>query len=108
MKDDLVYLRHIDEAITRILAFTSAGETVFREDLKTQDAVVRNLQVIGEAAKKVSVATRAAHPDVPWKSMAGMRDRIVHDYFGVSIEIVWDVVENHLPPLQKLLAGLLP
>ena len=107
MKDDLVYLRHIDEAISRILAFTSAGESAFREDLKTQDAVVRNLQVIGEAAKKVSAGTRAAHPDVPWKSMAGMRDRIVHDYFGVSIEIVWDVVKNHLPLLQKQVARLL-
>jgi uncharacterized protein with HEPN domain len=107
VKDDLVYLRHIEEAISRILAFTAAGESAFREDLKTQDAVVRNLQVIGEAAKKVSAATRAAHPEIPWKSMAGMRDRVVHDYFGVSIEIVWDVVKNHLPALQKQLGQVL-
>ena len=84
MKDDLVYLQHIDEAISRILAFTSAGESAFREDLKTQDAVVRNLQVIGEAAKKVSVGTRAAHPDIPWKNM-----------------------KNHHPVLQKQVARLL-
>ena len=97
MKDDLLYVQHIHEAIQRILDFTSAGEEAFREDLKTQDAVVRNLQVIGEAAKKVSAETRAAHPEVPWKSMAGMRDRVVHDYFGVSLDMVWSVVEKHLP-----------
>jgi uncharacterized protein with HEPN domain len=109
VKDDTLYLRHIHEAIVRIQEFTSEGEDVFRRDLMTQDAVIRNLQVIGEAAKKVSVETRAAHPAVPWKSMTGMRDRIVHDYFGVSLEIVWDVVANHLPAirlqLQKLLSG---
>jgi len=110
VKDDGLYLRHIHEAIVRIQGFTSEGEEAFRRDLKTQDAVIRNLQVIGEAAKKVSAETRAAHPDVPWKSMTGMRDRIVHDYFGVSLEIVWDVVANHLPPirlqLQKLILGV--
>jgi uncharacterized protein with HEPN domain len=109
VKDDGLYFRHIHEAIVRIQEFTSEGEEAFRRDLKTQDAVIRNLQVIGEAAKKVSADTRAANPDLPWKSMTGMRDRIVHDYFGVSLDIVWDVVVNHLPAirlqLQKLLSG---
>jgi uncharacterized protein with HEPN domain len=66
-----------------------------------QDAVVRNLQVLGEAAKKVSPRTVAEHPEIPWRSMAGMRDRVVHDYFGVSLEIVWDVVENHLKVVEE-------
>ena len=105
MKDDELYLRHIHEAIIRILEFTVDGEEAFRRDLKTQDAVIRNLQVIGEAAKKVSAETRATHPDIPWKHMAGMRDRIVHDYFGVSLGIVWDVVVNHLPAIRLQLPG---
>ena len=83
MKDDGLYLHHILEAIERIQSYTSGGLTDFRGDLKTQDAVVRNLQIIGEASKKVSPETRAASPDLPWRDMAGMCDRIVHDYFGV-------------------------
>lgn len=109
MKDDRLYLSHIVEAIDRILDYASTGEANFREDLKTQDAIIRNLQVVGEAVKNVSTETRVTHPEVPWRDIAGMRDRVVHDYFGVSLEIVWDVVANHLPPLRdsvrKLLAG---
>src|SRR6266536_1170406 len=75
---------------------------------RPQDAVLRNLQVIGEAAKRVSDGTRASHPEVAWKDMAGMRDRVVHDYFGVSLDIVWDVVEIHLGPLRIQILPLLP
>lgn len=107
MKDDGLYLHHILEAIDRIQSYTSTGVDRFRGDLMTQDAVVRNLQIIGEASKKVSPETRAASPELPWRDMAGMRDRIVHDYFGVSLEIVWDVVENHLPPLREIVQRLL-
>ena len=99
MKDDDLYLRHILDAIERILSYTTEGRDFFRQDLRTQDAVIRNLQIIG--AKRVSAPTRDAHPTVPWKDIAGMRDRVVHDYFGISLDIVWDVVENHLPPLRK-------
>jgi uncharacterized protein with HEPN domain len=108
VKDDILYLRHILEAIDRVLAYTSAGREAFRQDTKTQDAVIRNLQIIGEASKKVSTEARAAHPEVPWKNMTGMRDRVVHDYFGVSLDMVWDVVENHLPPLRDKVQKLLP
>jgi uncharacterized protein with HEPN domain len=58
---------------------------------------------MGEAVKKVSAATRAAHSEIPWKDIAGMRDRVVHEYFGVSLDIVWDVVKNHVPPLREKL-----
>lgn len=108
MKDDNLYLRHILDAIERVLSYTSAGREFFRQDLKTQDAVIRNLQIIGEAAKKVSTPTRDSHPNVPWKDIGGMRDRVVHDYFGVSLDIVWDVVENHLPPLRSKILEILP
>ena len=61
---------------------------------------------MGEAVKKVSAETRAAHPQIPWKDIAGMRDRVVHDYFGVSLDIVWDVVVHHVPPLLAKLRSL--
>ena len=107
MKDDALYFHHILEAIDRIRSYTSGGPDAFRRDLKTQDAVIRNLQIIGEASKKVSVEARTLHPEIPWKDMAGMRDRIVHDYFGVSLDIVWDVVENHVLPLRDRVQSLL-
>ena len=107
MRDDELYLEHILEAIERILQYTAAGREAFEGDLKTQDAVIRNLQVIGEAAKRVSEETRGRGPAVPWRNMTGLRDRVVHDYFGVSLPIVWDVVTNHLPPLREQVRTLL-
>ncbi len=107
MKDDELYLRHILEAVERVLEYTSSGRESFRSDLKTQDAVIRNLQVIGEASKKISAEMRERNPQIPWRNMAGMRDRVVHDYFGVSLEIVWDIVENHLLPLRDGIGQIL-
>jgi uncharacterized protein with HEPN domain len=101
MKDDLLYLGHIREAAERIVLYGLDGESRFRTDLRTHDAVIRNLQVMGEAVKKISPETREAHPEIPWKDIAGMRDRVVHDYFGISLDIVWDVVVNHVPPLLE-------
>ena len=90
--DDLI------EAIRRITSYIG-GLTYeqFLEDSKTQDAVIRNLQVIGEAAKKLSQPLRKVHPHLPWKEMAGMRDRIVHEYFGIKFDIVWTVANQELP-----------
>lgn len=107
MKDDRLYLGHIREAAERIVRYGQDGEDRFRTDLRTQDAVIRNLQVMGEAVKKVSAQTRDAHPEIPWKDIAGMRDRVVHDYFGVSLDIVWDVVAHHVPPLLEKIQALL-
>jgi uncharacterized protein with HEPN domain len=92
VKDDGVYHAHILQAIERIESYIGAGGHTFHEDTKTQDAVIRNLQIIGEAAKKISPETQARSPDVPWRDIAGLRDRVVHHYFGVSLDIVWDVV----------------
>lgn len=106
MKDDRLYLGHILQAIERIVLYAQDGEERFRTDVRTQDAIIRNLQVMGEAVKKVSAEARGAHPEIPWKDIAGMRDRVVHDYFGISLDIVWDVVVNHIPPLRD--AGHVP
>ena len=66
-------------------------------DMKTQDAVIRNLEIIGEATKNLSAELRAKYPDLPWKGMAGVRDRLIHDYFGVNLDIVWQIVTAELP-----------
>ena len=107
MKDDRIYLLHARDAIGRILEYTTEGKDAFLLDRKTQDAVVRNLQVVGEGIKQLSGMAKQSHPDIPWKSIAGMRDKLIHDYFGINLELVWDVVEKHLPPLQSKISLLL-
>lgn len=106
MTNDATYLAHILEAIRRIREYTQQGEADFLADGRTQDAVLRNLQIVGEAAKKLSTGMIASRPDIPWRSMSGLRDRVVHDDFGVSLAIVWDVVANHLPALEASLREL--
>ncbi len=105
---DTVYLSDILEAARRIATYVS-GLTyeIFRADTKTQDAVIRNLGIIGEATKKISSEFRATHPDIPWRSMAGMRDRLVHDYFGVNLEIVWQIAAVDLPGIASRIQALL-
>ena len=100
MKDDRIYLLHVRDAINHILEYTRSGKDNFFADRKTQDAVVRNLEVIGEAIKRVSPALKDAQPDIAWKPIAGMRDKLVHDYFGVNIQLVWDVIERDIPALK--------
>jgi uncharacterized protein with HEPN domain len=72
-----------------------------------QDAVVRNLEIVGEAAKRVSPGLREQAPGVPWREMAGMRDKLAHDYFGVDLELVWDVVAAELPTARTRIIALL-
>lgn len=107
MKDDGVYLLHLRDAIDAVLSYTAAGREDFLADRKTQDAVVRNLQVIGEAVKRLSDNLKQAHPDVAWRQIAGMRDKLVHDYFGVDLDLVWQVVEHELPTLRQRVGTIL-
>lgn len=83
-----------------------AGKTFFT-DRKTQDAVVRNLEIVGEATKRLSQTLKDAHSDIAWRPIAGMRDKLIHEYFGINLHLVWDVVERDLPSLQRKLAQLL-
>ncbi len=107
MKDDRIYLLHIRDSIQHILEYTAAGQETFFSDRKTQDAVVRNLEIIGEATKRLSPLLKEAHPDISWKPMAGMRDKLIHDYFGINLQLVWDVVEHDLPVLRLKVSQLL-
>lgn len=96
-----VYLRHIRDAIHRILSYTEGGEDEFFANPMIQDAVVRNLEIIGEAVKNLPSEVRDAEPGIPWKQMSGMRDKLIHEYFGVDLKMVWAVVDGELPRLQK-------
>ena len=102
MKDDGVYLQHIRDAIHQIRSYTQEGKDPFLADRKSQDATIRNLEIIGEAVKRLSPRLRSTHPDVPWKRIAGMRDKMIHDYFGIDHRLVWDVVERELPRLLQV------
>jgi len=79
----------------------------FMEDRRTQDAVVRNLEVIGEAVKRLSAPIKKQHPAIPWKDMAGMRDKVIHQYFGINYDIVWTVASEEIPKLRPSLASVL-
>jgi uncharacterized protein with HEPN domain len=108
MKDDTVYLKHISDAITQIESYTH--QKPFEEFIGNrmlQDAVVRQLEIIGEAGKNLSDDFRRLHPTIPWSEIVGMRNRIVHDYLNVDMEIVWDIVSHDLPVLKMKIAALL-
>lgn len=102
------YVQDIFDAITDASDFTTGMKFEnFVEDRKTISAVIRCLEVIGEAAKKIPDEIRGEYPDVPWKSMAGMRDKLIHEYFGVDLEIIWEVISNDLPPIVPLIRKVL-
>ena len=102
------YLEDILIAIDDVAVFTRgfSAET-FAADRKTVNAVIRSLEVISEAAKQIPAHLQAQSPEVPWKYMAGMRDKLIHQYFGVDLGIIWAVVKNELPPLRAEIELLL-
>ena len=84
MKDDRVYLQHIRDAITDVIGYTRSGRDVFLNDRMRQDATLRKLEVIGQAVKNLSDACKLREPSIPWRQIAGLRDKVIHDYFGVN------------------------
>lgn len=107
MKDDRIYLQHIRDALGRIVSYTANGREAFLANPQAQDAVIRNLEIIGEAVKHLSDDLRQQHSDIPWKRIAGMRDEMIHEYFGVDLTIVWNVIERHVPALHQKVERLL-
>ena len=101
-RGDIESARDILEAIKRIEAYTK-GWTFqrFLKNTEKQDAVVRNLEIIGEAAKILSADFKRKNPEADWKAIAGMRDRLIHQYFGINWEVVWKVAKERLPDLKK-------
>lgn len=106
-RDDNVILQDIKEAINRIISYTLKMDyEEFRQDHKTQDAVIRNIEILGEATKLLSNETKSKYPDIPWKEIAGTRDRLIHDYFGVNIDIIWDIAKNEIQSLSLKLKDI--
>lgn len=104
MKDDSVYLQHMLESIETIESYTEdVTEADFRERSMLQDAVIRQLEVLGEAAMQLSEETRNEYEDVPWQDITGMRNKLIHGYFGVDIDVVWETVIDDLPRLRRRL-----
>jgi uncharacterized protein with HEPN domain len=106
-RGNLERLADIQEAIKRIEHYTKdLTYQAFLKDTKTQDAVVRNLEIIGEAVKNLSTDFRRKHKNIDWKQIAGFRDRLIHDYFGVNWDILWNVVTEKLPELKEQIEDL--
>ncbi len=107
MKDDLVYIEHIQTSVNRIQSYTSGlNLDLFLENHMVQDAIVRQLEVIGEATKRISQDFRDQHQDIPWKDMAAMRDKLIHDYIEVDFKMVWNTARIDIPELERLLEAL--
>jgi len=104
MKPDLTYIGHICDAIDKVSDYLKGiSYEQFKNDDKTKDAVVRNLEIIGEATKNISLGTKETSSDIPWKYMARIRDRLIHEYFGVDYAVVWQVAAEELPKIRKKL-----
>ncbi len=100
-RDYKVFLEDILVSIGKIQRYTAGlSQKVLFEDEKTLDAVVRNLEIIGEAAKKIPARIRTKYPSAKWKKIAGMREILIHEYFGIDSEIIWDIIQNKLPVLE--------
>lgn len=107
-KDEAVYLRHILDAISTIADYLlDVDEGRFKSVKLIQDGTIRQIEIIGEAVRHVSSEVRNDHPEVPWEDIAGMRDKLIHGYFGVDLEKVWLTVLEDLPVLQKQVVQIL-
>jgi uncharacterized protein with HEPN domain len=108
MKRDRAYLKHILEAISNIEKFVEGlTKEDFLENVEKQYAVVRGLEIIGEATKNLSRELEAKHREIPWRDIAGMRNKLIHKYFGIDLELVWVTIKNKLPEFKKQVLKIL-
>jgi len=106
--DSRLYLQHMLDSISTIGTYlNNVDEPTFQENSLLQDGVIRQIQIIGEAAKRVAPVVSSKYSDIPWRDIAGMRDKLVHDYFGVDVEMVWVTATVDLPELKKQIAQIL-
>ncbi len=107
-KDPKVFLKHIKESIDEIERHViDISEKVFMDDIKTQDAVIRRIEIIGEAIKNLPADFKRKNQQIEWREIADMRNKLIHEYFGVDEDLVWEVVNKDIPKLKKQIAELL-
>lgn len=107
-KDPKIFLEHILESINEIERnIDNMSEVKFSASTTIQDAIVRRLEIIGEATKNLPISFREKHTTIPWKKMAGMRDVLIHGYFGIDMELVWKITQKDIPELKKKILKLL-
>lgn len=107
-RDELVFLEDILDCIEKIEAYVeNMAEKEFEDNTEKQDAVIRRIEIIGEAVKNLSNETRGKYPDIPWREIAGMRDVVIHQYFGVTIGLVWRVATSDFPKLKGRIMAII-
>lgn len=107
-RDEMLYLRHILDAINTVEEYLQGvSESQFSNTQLLQDGVIRQIEIVGEAVRHISKHIRKTYPEIPWQDVAGMRDKLIHDYFGVDIEKVWDTAPEDLPVLKEQVLGIL-
>ncbi len=106
MKDDGVYLVHVQDCTDHILQFTSDGKNAFLADRKTQDAVLRNLHTLCESIQRISTETKLKYPEVSWRQISAFRNVVVHDYLGIELERIWEIIERDLPILRAQISTI--
>ena len=107
MTSDSDYLRHILDSADWIIELTAEGENKLQTDVRTQDSYIRKFEVIGEAARRLSEHTRSLHPEIPWRQIIGMRNQLIHNYFGVDLDLVWLTATTILPDFRNTIAAML-
>lgn len=100
-------MRTLATVIADVENYIAEGEKAFFQDTKTQDAVLRKLQILAESSKRLSIPLKEAHPEVDWRELAGFRNIVVHDYFGINMILVWQIVRDRLPELKGKVAAIL-
>lgn len=107
-KSDLIYIYHIRDSINKILEYTLGTDVnSFSLNSMMQDAIIRQIEIIGEASSKLSKTFRDSNSQIPWKNIIGMRNKLIHDYFGVDVMAIWETVVNDIPSLKKNIEEIL-
>lgn len=107
-KDPNVFLAHARDCLGRVMRFAADGEQLFLKDDKTQDAILRNLEIMGQCIKDAGIELlEGRHPGIPWRTVAAFRNVLAHAYLGVKPEMVWSIIQNELPALQIALNKIL-
>jgi uncharacterized protein with HEPN domain len=107
VKDDRIYLNHMLECIGRIEEYTKGNREAFLASTLIQDGILRNLQTLGQSSVKISEPLKKLHPEIDWSGIVGFRNVLVHDYLGINLNRVWEIVENDLPGLKQKIQTIL-